>query len=183
NGRVVKLPFGVYHVTEAISLEYVRLFDIPAKNTTATVKVTVAKPTSGCCAARRPRSARGAAAPPLPADAPILTHPPQAALPDLVPLPSWGIMVSHPRNQTHDYLDFGATVWIGGNGPLDVEGFRSDGSPTMRAYQYFWRNGHVIGRVRAGTMGFDSAPGHNHWHFQQFARYALLAADKSVAVR
>jgi hypothetical protein len=72
-----------------------------------------------------------------------------SALPDLVPLPSWGIAVSHPRHQTHDYLDFGATVWIGGNGPLDVEGFRSNGSPIMKAYQYFWRNGHVIGRVRA----------------------------------
>src|SRR6516165_8854579 len=79
--------------------------------------------------------------------------------------------------------DLGATVWIGGNGPLDVEGFRSNGSPTMKAYQYFWRNGHVIGRVRAGTMGFDSQKGHNHWHFEQFARYALLNSAKSLAVR
>jgi hypothetical protein len=187
SGRGVKLPLGVYHVTEAISPEYVRLFGIPAKDATATVKVTVAKPPKccpppGCCATRSPRSARRAAAPPLPADAPTLTHPPRTALPDLVPLPSWGITVSHPRRQTHDYLDFGATVWIGGNGPLDVEGFRSHGSPTMKAYQYFWRNGHVIGRVRAGTMGFDSKKGHDHWHFEQFARYTLLTADKSVAV-
>ena len=53
----------------------------------------------------------------------------------------------------------------------------------MKAYQYFWRNGHVIGRVRAGTMGFDSQKGHNHWHFEQFARYALLNSAKSLAVR
>jgi len=187
-GVGAKLPLGVYHVTETISPEYVRLFDIPAKDATATVKVTVAKPPKccpvpGCCATARPRSARRAAAPSLPADAPILTHPPRSALPDLVPLPSWGIFVVHPRRQTHDYLDFGATVWIGGNGPLDVEGFRSDGSPIMKAYQYFWRNGHIIGRVRAGTMGFDSQKGHNHWHFQQFARYALLNSAKSLAVR
>ncbi len=38
---------------------------------------------------------------------------------------------------------------------LDVEGFRSNGSPIMKAYQYFWKNGRVIGRTRAGTMGFD----------------------------
>jgi hypothetical protein len=188
SGRVVKLPVGVYHVTETISPGYVRLFHIPAKDATATIKLTVAKPPKccpppGCCAAGRRHSARAAAAPPLPANAPTLTHPPASALPDLVPLPSWGIEVSHPRRQTHDYLDFGATVWIGGNGPLDVEGFRSDGSPTMKAYQYFWRNGHVIGRVRAGTMGFDSQQGHNHWHFEQFARYALLNSAKSVAVR
>jgi len=187
SGREVKLPLGVYQVTEAISPEFVRLFGIPAKDATATVKVTVAKPPKccpvpGCCAASTRRPAHRAAAPPLPADAPTLTHPPRSALPDLVPLPSWGISVSHPRRQTHDYLDFGATVWIGGNGPLDVEGFRSNGSPTMKAYQYFWRNGHVIGRVRAGTMGFDGQQGHNHWHFEQFARYTLLKADKSVAV-
>jgi hypothetical protein len=111
-----------------------------------------------------------------------MTDPPRSALPDLVPLPAWSITVSHPRRQTHDYLDFAATVWIGGHGPLDVVGFRSHGSPIMKAYQYFWRNGHIIGRVRAGTMGFDSQHGHNHWHFEQFARYTLLNAAKSTAV-
>ena len=52
----------------------------------------------------------------------------------------------------------------------------------MPAYQYFWRNGHFIGRVRAGAMGFDSKKGHDHWHFEQFARYTLLNKAKSVAV-
>jgi hypothetical protein len=53
----------------------------------------------------------------------------------------------------------------------------------MPAYQYFWRNGRVVGRVRAGTMGFDSKHGHDHWHFEQFARYTLLDAAKTLAVR
>jgi hypothetical protein len=74
-------------------------------------------------------------------------------------------------------------VWIGGNSQLDVQGFRSNGSPVMKAYQYFWQDGQIIGRARAGTMGFDSKPGHNHWHFKQFAQYRLLNADKSLAVR
>jgi len=74
-------------------------------------------------------------------------------------------------------------VWIGGNGPLDVEGFRSPASPVMNAYQYFWRNGHIIGRGRAAALGFDTRHGHNHWHFEQFARYALLGADRELAVR
>ena len=47
--------------------------------------------------------------------------------------------MSHPRKQAHDFLNFAATVWIGGNGPLDVEGFRSHASPVMKAYQYFLR--------------------------------------------
>jgi hypothetical protein len=71
-------------------------------------------------------------------------------------------------------------VWIGGNAPLDVEGFRSDGSPVMPAYQYFWHNGRVVGRARVGTMGFS---GYNHWHFQQFANYRLLNAGRSLALR
>ena len=131
------------------------------------------------CADDRPARARTLA--PLPS-ASHLASPPAAALPDLVPLPSWGIGALHDRSG-RDLLTFGATVWVGGNSPLDVEGFRSNGSPVMKAYQYFWRNGHVIGRARAGTMGFDSKPGHDHWHFEQFARYQLLDSAKNLAVR
>jgi hypothetical protein len=32
-------------------------------------------------------------------------------------------------------------------------------------------------------MGFDSKPGHNHWHFEQFARYQLLDSARNLAVR
>ncbi len=71
-------------------------------------------------------------------------------------------------------------MWIGGHSPLDVEGFRSDGSQVMQAYQYFWRNGRLIGRARVGTMGFS---GYNHWHFRQFAQYRLLTAGKKLALR
>ena len=187
SGRAVKLPLGKYQVTGTITPAYTKLFHIPARDATATVKVTVAKgeccPVPGCCLRGRPRAPRGQGAPaPAPAGR-TLTNPPVSALPDLVPLPASQIAVSHPRKQTHDFLNFGATVWVGGNGPLDVEGFRSDGSPVMKAYQYFLRGGKVVGRVRAGTMGFDSQQGHNHWHFEQFARYALLNSAKSLAVR
>ena len=73
--------------------------------------------------------------------------------------PAWSIGVTHPKTGPRNLLDFSATVWVGGNGPLDVEGFRTNGSPIMKAYQYFWRNGKVIGRARAGTMGFDNKKG------------------------
>ena len=49
--------------------------------------------------------------------------------------------------------------------------------------RYFYKNGRVIGRAPAGTMVFDSKKGHEHWHFEQFARYALLDGSKSLAVR
>ena len=177
----VRLPPGTYKVTATIAPQFVRLLHITAADATASVKLTVVKG-QGCCAAATPETAprRAPAVAPL-RHVPYLANPPAAALPDLVPLPSWGINTSHTRSGL-DLLTFGATVWVGGNSPLDVEGFRSDGSPVMKAYQYFWRNGHVVGRARAGTMGFDSKTGHNHWHFEQFARYTLLNRSRSVAV-
>jgi hypothetical protein len=182
-----KFPVGVYHVTETISPQYAHLLGISTRDATATVKVKIVKgqqccPVPGCCG-----SAAHHAHPAVPGQNPAgvrtLTNPPPSALPDLVALPAWGIKTPKPRKgTTADLLTFGATVWIGGNSPLDVEGFRSHGSPIMKAYQYFWRNGHVIGRARAGTMGFDSGKGENHWHFEQFARYTLLNSHKSQVV-
>jgi hypothetical protein len=183
----IKLAVGNYQMTETVALSYRRLFRISARDATATVKVKVVKgpkccPIPGCCPPSTMRRSEGTAPRPASAAVRTMTDPPRSALPDLVPLPAWRIRVSHPRHQAHDYLDFAATVWVGGSSRLDVEGFRSHGSPVMKAYQYFWHDGRVIGRSRAGTMGFDAKKGHNHWHFEQFARYALLNAAKSVAV-
>ena len=178
----VRLAPGKYTVTATITPQYVRLLHITAADATASVKLTVVKG-RGCCAAAAPKTApaRAKALAPLPR-VPSLASPPAAALPDLVPLPSWGIGAFHDRRSGRDLLAFGATVWVGGNSPLDVEGFRSNGSLVMKAYQYFWRNGHVVGRARAGTMGFHAKKGHNHWHFEQFARYQLLDSAKNLAV-
>ena len=35
----------------------------------------------------------------------------------------------------------------------------------------------------AGDLMYDARPGHQHWHFEQFARYSLLAADQTQIVR
>ncbi len=188
NSAGFRLSLGSYRVTETILPPYTTLLHITPADATATVKVKVVKG-SGCCGVAgtraRPDRAPSRALPTLPA-ARTLASPPASSLPDLVPLPSWGISVHHIRatkkQPASDQVDFGATVGISGNGPLDVEGFRSHGSPTMQAYQYFWRNGQIIGRARAGTMGFDSEHGHNHWHFQQFAQYSLLDSAHRLAV-
>lgn len=185
-GRPFRLSLGTYHVTETIAPRFVQLLNISAADATATVKVKVVKGTGCCGAAHRSGRATARALPRLPS-APTLTNPPPSALPDMVPLPSFGIRTSHTRatstRPASDHLNFAANVWIGGSSQLDVQGFRSNGSPVMKAYQYFWQDGQIIGRARAGTMGFDGKPGHNHWHFQQFAQYRLLNADRSLAVR
>jgi hypothetical protein len=165
----------------------------PTVTTSPTSPTSASPPSSGAPASAfyrlpaRPRlSARALAAlPSLPA-APSMKNPPAAVLPDLTPLPAWGMNIGHTGSKKvvgHDYLNFSATVAVGGNSPLDVEAFRSDASPVMKAYQYFYRNGKVVGRAPAGTMGFDGAKGHNHWHFQQFAQYRLLSASKRLVVR
>jgi hypothetical protein len=190
----LSLPLGAgkYTATETITPGYARRLHISAADATATVKVDAVAGTATCA-----QSAPGASASPLrgglPRSAPAplanvvdqtvktMSHPPRSALPDLVPLPSWGISTS-TTNAGHDLLNFGATVWDG-HAPLDVVGYRSHGAPIMKAYQYFWRNGKVIGRTRAGTMGFDTAKGHNHWHFEQFAQYRLLNAAKRLVLK
>jgi Lysyl oxidase len=184
-GNSFQLPLGTYKVTATITRGYMRLFHISARDATATVTVKVVAQ-QGCCSPvpAKPVGRHGQL-PSAPA-VPTLQNPPQSARPDLVALPSWGMFTSHIRarkiHPASDWLDFNATVWIGGSSPLDVEGFRSHGSPVMKAYQYFSRNGHVIGRVRAGTMGFEAGQGENHWHFQQFARYSLLNSSRKRAV-
>jgi hypothetical protein len=177
----MRLPPGKYQITEAVSARYVRLFHMSARDASRTVEVTVVQGHGSATAVGRRDHINGGRLPAAPR-VPDLANPPKVAEPDLVSLPSWGISTSHTQSG-QDLLNFGATVWIGGNGPLDVEGFRSTGSPVMNAYQYFWRNGRIIGRVRAGTLGFDTRHGHNLWHFEQFARYALLGADRELAVR
>jgi hypothetical protein len=91
--------------------------------------------------------------------------------------------VSHNKKDGHDYLQFGADVWNDGPAPMVVEGFRQPGLPVMDGYQYFYDHGVAVGRAPAGTLMYDSRPGHNHWHFEQFANYSLLDATQTEVVR
>jgi Lysyl oxidase len=177
-----KLRLGRYTVTETVTRQYRRLFHISARGARATVRIKIVKGDGGPVPG--PKRPAAKPLPSLPRSVPYLRHVPLSVRPDLVPLPAWSVDTFHVRKTKHhfgsDQLQFGATVWIGGHSPLDVEGFRVKGSPKMRAYQYFWRDGHIVGRTRVGTMGFA---GYNHWHFKQFAEYRLLKANRKLAVR
>lgn len=187
-GVNLKLKLGHYKVRVTIMHPWRRILGVRKANSSAVAHVHVVKGSGGCpppFCIPRPDARHAKALPELPS-APTMKSPPKADLPDLIPLPSWGIVMTNMRFKKRppvSYLNFGATVWIGGNGPLDVEGFRHHGAATMQAYQYFWHNGRIVGRVRAGRMGFDNKKGHNHWHFQQFAQYRLLGSNKHLIVR
>jgi hypothetical protein len=176
----VRLAPGAYDIKVWIDPVYTALFSIPAADASVTVRANVVDLSGGA----RPHAAahpRPAAATATPSSAPLDLQPAPATMPDLIPLPSWGISVS--RQNRRDYLVFGATVWDAGQAPMLVEGYRRPGTNIMDAFQYFTRNGVVVGRAPAGTMVYDPRPGHQHWHFQQFASYSLLAANKTSIVR
>jgi len=178
----VRLPIGTYTVKVALAPAYVDLFDVAPANASTTVTVHVVKPPPcpPSCGGVEAHRATHLAPPRLPHVATV-SNPDPATMPDLIPLPAWGMGID--RQGGRDYLDFGATVWDAGPAPMDVEGFRRPGTNIMDAFQYFFRNGKPVGRAKAGTLLYDSRPGHEHWHFQQFARYSLLSASKSQVVR
>ncbi|MFD5344110.1 lysyl oxidase family protein [Streptomyces anulatus] len=111
---------------------------------------------------------------------------PDVPKPDLRSLPAYGITVSDGYEEVpgKDYLAFSANVWNAGPAKLVVDGFRSPGKELMDAYQYFYdANGKQVGYTPTGTMEWDPRPGHEHWHFTDFASYRLLKADQKESVR
>ncbi|GAA2292285.1 lysyl oxidase family protein [Streptomyces atrovirens] len=111
---------------------------------------------------------------------------PDVPKPDLRSLPAFGITVSDGYEEVpgKDYLAFSANVWNAGPAKLVVDGFRSPGKEVMDAYQYFYdADGKQVGYTPTGGMEWDPRPGHEHWHFLDFASYRLLTADRKETVR
>jgi len=100
--------------------------------------------------------------------------------PDLQSLPAFGITL----NRAGTALRFGANVWNAGPSPMVVEGFRDNlEEEHMTAYQFFYdADGNELGHEQVGELHWHGG-NHNHWHFEDFATYRLLKADKSTAVR
>ncbi|MFJ8923010.1 lysyl oxidase family protein [Streptomyces sp. NPDC102415] len=111
---------------------------------------------------------------------------PDVPKPDLRSLPAYGITIGEGDADApdRDYLAFSANVWNAGPAQLVVDGFRKPGNELMDAYQYFYdASGKQVGYTPTGTMEWDPRPGHEHWHFTDFASYRLLKADRKETVR
>jgi hypothetical protein len=191
----VDLADGTYTATVTVNPRYLKLFGIPADESSATVQVTVRSIDIG-----EPRRSRASQADEHGAHSandtgspytPAAKRPagagkvPAGPKPDLRSLPAWGIEIgAYDGEEGHDYLSFNATVWVAGQSSLVVDGFRRTGEDLMDAYQYFYdADGNQTGYAQVGTMEWDAREGHNHWHFTDFAQYRLLGADQQVAVR
>ena len=181
---------GEYTATMRLAQHYVDLFDVAPGDEKRTVNLEVLAGGSGGSAhpdaffaGESAEQEAGESAEQETAsagDAPIVTTPDPATLPDLAALPAWNIRV---RNGARDFLSFAATPWNEGPSPLVVEGFRGSEDDEMDAFQYFYDStGTAVGRAPVGTFDYDTRNGHHHWHFLQFARYRLLVADDRTEV-
>ena len=176
--RPLRIGPGKYTVTATITPGYAAVFGLSPGEATRTIDLTVTEGGGGegvapgkrltvaRPAAQRPTGPQGRAD-----DGPV---------PDLRSLPAWGINMAKNGN----FLRFSATVWNAGNSPLVVDGFRRDGEDEMDAYQYFFdASGTQTGYQNVGHMHWDPKPSHQHWHFEDFARYSLLDKFQVEAVR
>ncbi|KQW52571.1 hypothetical protein ASC77_24710 [Nocardioides sp. Root1257] len=181
--RPLRLDPGTYRVRVQVVPRYAALFGLTAAQSTRTVKLVVKSDGEGegegdGASESEPTPVGRIAAPaahrPTGAQQRRVTGP----TPDLRSLPAWGISLS----KNGRYLRFSATVWNAGDSPLVVDGFRQRGKDLMDAYQYFFdADGTQTGYQDVGHMHWDPKPSHQHWHFEDFARYSLLRKDKSTA--
>jgi hypothetical protein len=192
-GRGIRIEPGRYTATVNITKAWRGLIGVSGPDASASVHIRVVKDHAcqlpgGSARARQ----RGCRAPhratlPLteiatrpaaqrPARANTLAAPDPSTLPDLQSLPAYGIGLSRHGG----YLAFAATEWDAGPAPMVIDGFRRPSARMMASYQYFYNaDGTAAGHRRIGTMEWDARPGHEHWHFQDFARYSLV--DKNLS--
>ncbi|MCY7401027.1 MAG: hypothetical protein LH477_08725 [Nocardioides sp.] len=181
--RPLALDPGSYVVESNVARKFWSAFGLTAATATRTTRLKVIDSCQDCVrggdqpVANEPGYVHGRA----PGDAP--SHPSSGRVvgpvPDLRSLPAFGITL----NNKHTTLRFAATVWNAGNSPLVIDGFRRRDSAVMDAYQYFFdAAGNQTGYQQVGTMEFHHA-NHNHWHFEDFARYDLLDAEKNYVAK
>lgn len=178
--RPLRIRPGTYTVTAAIAQPYRASLGIANADAKVTYTLVVKAHKRGQARPTPPRPASG------PLAQPNATEPTAEAsgavvgpVMDLQSLPAFGISIGRKGTS----LRFGANVWNAGDSPLVIDGFRRPGEDVMDAYQYFFdADGNETGYQQVGQMHYHAA-NHNHWHFQDFASYELLNADKTLAVK
>ena len=177
-GTQMRLQPGTYDLVASISPDYRETFGISDADGVVTTQLVVEK--------ARERGRRGGAVVPARSGTDNLgavgeepTTSSAGALadanaPDLRALPAFSVGL----NSKGTAMRFGATVWNGGAGPMVIEGFRDNRSEDhMTAYQYYVdEHGEQTGFDEVGELHFHEG-NHHHWHFEDFARYRLLAPD------
>ncbi len=177
-GTPLRLKPGIYEMVAGIAPKWRDTFGISEADGAVTTKLVVKearnrfRSTATLSAGRRGTdNLDPVAEEPTSSSAGVL---PDAHAPDLRALPAFDVSI----NEKGTAMRFGATVWNGGAGPMVIEGFRDDRSvDEMTAYQYYFdEHGEQTGFDQVGELHFHEG-NHHHWHFEDFARYRLLAPD------
>lgn len=179
---------GNYVVRATIAPAWQEFFGIAAEDASTTTAVKVRKGRdSWRPAAERTAPEATSELPAAPATAPAAASAGDldpAFAPDLESLPAFSIGL----NRKGTSVRFAANVWNSGNGPVLIEGFepddharaRHDGDRHLDAYQYFLDgDNEITGHQLVGEFNFHEG-NHNHWHYEDFARYRLLNDDNGV---
>ncbi|PYM13498.1 MAG: hypothetical protein DME18_08885 [Verrucomicrobia bacterium] len=105
--------------------------------------------------------------------------------PDLQTLPPYDIRIQNDPGTHQKLLRFSNAIANLGEGPMEVVPQNNAVTGTTDAYQRLYShdadgNWYVVSTTYVGTFVFH--PQHNHWHFENFARYELhdVAPDGSV---
>lgn len=183
-----QLKPGSYTVTATIDPAWATFFDIDAADATTTTALTVKEGRRNWKPAERTAPEATSelqleqnTAAPTQESAGMLVN---EFAPDLQSLPAFAVQMNDKGNAVR----FAANVWNGGNGPLVVEGFepeeattaRHDGEEHLDAYQYYFDgDGEITGHDLVGEFTFHEG-NHNHWHYEDFARYRLLNDDNGA---
>jgi hypothetical protein len=198
-------PDGAYNLTIAINPAYVQQFGIAPSEASASFTLNVHTQSVGICKPRRcPRPVVGVASDaltasvraqaraqaqgegPTSAAAEAATQsalgPSADGTPDMRALPAHDLSITHNKRLNRDYLNFGATIWNAGSGPLVVEGYRDGANPVMNAVQFIYQNGEPTRSQQVGQFEFDTRHGHHHWHMEDIAQYDLLDHNGSRVV-
>jgi Lysyl oxidase len=167
-------PDGTYTLRLAINDLYARQLGIAPEEASASLRVTVTTQTGGECGVLHCPFAATASASSAPV-APGTDGLRQGdGAPDLRALPAHHLSVVHNRRSGRDYLNFAATIWNAGSGPLVVEGYRTTPAEVMPATQFIYADGVPQRSQVVGEFEFDNRSGHHHWHMADIARYDLL---------
>jgi Lysyl oxidase len=171
-------PDGVYNVTVTIAKRAGDALGFAGDGRTVTFPIvlrtdgsTAGQPATDS-AGRQPLESETAHQPP---DAALATvEPPAGSLPDVRPLPAYGISTS--ADGATDLLNFNASVWNAG-ARFVVDGYRAGDPAVMQASQLFYEGSRLVATKPAGTFEYHAGGGHNHWHFLDFVRYDLLDSN------
>jgi hypothetical protein len=102
------------------------------------------------------------------------------SLANLVALPADSVRAF--AEQRHWYVSFGAGVYNAGNAPLILAGTRT-GMNRMQAHQEIRDPRGQVAKLPVGAFVYDTRDGHDHWHFNRFARYDLIDRHGSIVRR